>query len=144
MVAGGSRHDLGLQLQAMWVRIVSVERGVVICERCELAYSPPTRLRGLLGRRCLEPDEGLMLRPAGAVHTAFMRFSIDVVFLDRGCRVIDVRPRLRPWRAAASRRSHAVLELAAGESQRRGLQLGERLDLVSAGERGATRRNGMT
>ncbi len=128
----------------MWARIVSADRILVICEHCELADSPLPRLRGLLGRRCLEPGEGLMLRPAAAVHTAFMRFSIDVVFLDRAGRVVGIRAGLRPWSGAARRGTYAVLELAAGESQRRGLQLGERLDVVSAGGRRPARRSPTT
>src|SRR5215207_4523882 len=58
-----------------------------------------TRMKGLLGRRSLEPGEGLLLQPAGSVHTAFMRFAIDVVFLDRDLRVLRVAASVRPWRA---------------------------------------------
>src|SRR5207249_5589534 len=60
---------------------ISIERenGDVICEHCLLADTPWTRLRGLLGRRGLGADEGLLLRPAGSVHTLFMRFRIDVI-----------------------------------------------------------------
>ena len=70
--------------------------GTIVCERCTVAESPLTRLRGLLGRDGLEPGEGLLLRPASAVHTYFMRFPIDVVFLDRalvvlGSRTVSIR-----------------------------------------------------
>ena len=71
-----------------------------------------------------------MLRPAGSIHTFFMRFPIDIVFLDRDFRVVDVRDRLKPWRAAGKRRAQAVLELAAGEGERRGIVLGERLQVA--------------
>jgi len=56
--------------------------GTVVCERCLLAETPLARLRGLLGRSGLSSGEGLLLRPAGSIHTAFMRFTIDAVFLD--------------------------------------------------------------
>ena len=58
---------------------------------------------------------------------AFMRFAIDAVFLDREMRVVKVAPDLRPWRAAASRGAKSVLEIPAGEAQRRGLSVGDRL-----------------
>jgi uncharacterized membrane protein (UPF0127 family) len=59
-----------------------------------------------------------------------MRFPIDVVFLDRELRVLKVVPDLQPWRAASGRGARAVLELAAGECERHGLRLGDRLVLA--------------
>ena len=108
------------------------ERGEVVCERCVVADGPLTRLRGLLGRRELPPGEGLLIRPAGAVHTSFMRFPIDVVFLDRDLTVVDVVDGLVPWRAAGRRGAHAVLELAAGERARRAIVPHDRLAFVPA------------
>lgn len=105
--------------------------GRVVCDACALADSVPARLRGLLGRSSLEPGEGVLLRPAGSIHTAFMRFPIDAVFLDRGMHVLDVAPALRPWRAAGRRGARAVLELAAGECARRGIGRGDRLRVAA-------------
>jgi uncharacterized protein len=87
-------------------------------------------MRGLLGRSGLSSGEGLLLRPAGSVHTAFMRFAIDVVFLDRDLRVVKVVPEVVPWRTAACRGARAVLELPAGEASRRGLREGVSLTQV--------------
>jgi uncharacterized membrane protein (UPF0127 family) len=98
--------------------------GTVVCERCLLAETPLARLRGLLGRSGLPSGEGLLLRPAGSIHTAFMRFAIDAVFLDATDRVVKVASALRPWRAAACREARAVLELPAGEARKRGLRPG--------------------
>ena len=106
--------------------------GRVVCDRCTVADSPRMRMRGLLGRRELAAGEGLLLRPAPSIHTCFMRFPIDVVFLDRDLRVLDVIQELRPWRVAARRKSRAVLELASGELSRLGLQPGDELELVPA------------
>jgi len=108
--------------------------GDVVCPRCAVADNAPARMKGLLGRRGLEPGEGLLLRPAGSVHTAFMRFPIDAVFLDRDLTVLGVSADLGPWRAASRRRARAVLELAAGESARRGIAPGDRLSLVANGD----------
>ena len=101
--------------------------GSVVCERCRAAETPWARMRGLLGRRELPPGEGILLRPASSIHTWFMRFPIDAVFLDRDLVVLAVAAPLKPWRAAARRGARAVLELPAGESGRRGVLVGERL-----------------
>jgi uncharacterized protein len=106
---------------------VKRENGEVVCDRCVVADSPVSRLRGLLGRSELRPGEGLLLRPASAIHTCFMRFPIDAVFLDRDWRVVGISGDVRPWRAAGNRGAKAVLELPAGESSRRGLEVGDRL-----------------
>jgi uncharacterized membrane protein (UPF0127 family) len=103
--------------------------GWVVCDRCRVADSPPARMLGLLGRRALDPGEGLMITRAFAIHTLFMSFAIDAVFLDARFSVIGVRSRLRPWRATAVRGAAAVLELGAGEAERRGVTVGQRLRL---------------
>jgi uncharacterized membrane protein (UPF0127 family) len=105
---------------------VTREDGSVLCARCEVAATVFSRMRGLLGRASLDPDEGIFLKPAGSIHMLFMRFAIDAVFLDRELRVLAVRT-VRPWRFAARRGSKAVLELAEGAAQ--GLREGEQLTL---------------
>jgi uncharacterized protein len=85
------------------------------------------RLAGLLFSRPLQPGHGLLLVPCASVHTAFMRFPIDVVFLDRAGRIRRIVPRLAPWRAAASVGAYQTLEMAAGEAARLGLQAGQSL-----------------
>ena len=87
-----------------------------------------TRMRGLLGRRGLGRGQGLFIEPTWSVHTWFMRFPIDVVFLDRDLTVLRIRKHLGPWRAAARFRARSVLELAAGECDRLRLEVGDRLD----------------
>jgi uncharacterized membrane protein (UPF0127 family) len=84
-------------------------------------------MRGLLGRRSLPQGEGILLRPAASIHTAFMLFPIDAVFVDSDGQVRKVVGGLRPWRAAACRGARAVLELPAGEAERRGITVGQRL-----------------
>ena len=103
------------------------ENGDVICDRCVVAASPLTRMKGLLGRSELRPGEGLLLRPASAIHTFFMRFPIDAVFLDRDGRVVGIADDVAPWRTAGRKGAKAVLELPAGESARRGLRPGDLL-----------------
>ena len=110
------------------------EDGSALCDRCFIADTALTRMRGLLGRPPLQPGEGLLLRPASAIHTWFMRFPIDALFLNRDLVVTAVAEDVAPWRMRARRRSRSVLELASGETQRLGIRSGERLQLADANE----------
>jgi uncharacterized protein len=110
----------------MFVRVTRPS-GEILCERCLVATRPLQRMRGLLGRRELPPGEGILLRHAGSIHTFFMRFPIDAVFLDGEHVVVRIASDVPPWRALGQRGARAVLELAAGEAERRGVEIGERL-----------------
>src|SRR5206468_12898474 len=100
-----------------------------VCERCAIADRPLARMRGLLGRRELPPGEGIYIRPASSVHTWFMRFPIDVVFVDRELEVLKVVAELPSWRMAGRRGARATFELAAGEAAARGVEVGTVLEL---------------
>jgi uncharacterized membrane protein (UPF0127 family)/CheY-like chemotaxis protein len=114
--------------------IVNLTRGSVVCEQALIADRPLRRMRGLLGRPSLPAGEGLMLQPAPSVHTAFMRFPIDVVFLDRNLQVVKLVERLGPWRTAGARQARSALELAAGEAAARAIQVGDRLGVVAGAD----------
>ncbi len=105
--------------------------GGVVCARCELAERPFARMRGLLGRASLAPDEGMLFRPAGSIHMFFMRFAIDAVFCDAELVVIDVERDLKPWRTARRPGAKVVIELAAGAAA--ALEQGDRLVLARMG-----------
>jgi uncharacterized protein len=106
--------------------------GNVVCRRLAVADSARARMRGLLGRHSMAGDECLLLQPAGSVHTAFMRFPIDVVFLDRSMRVLRVEAGVRPWRMTAQRGARAILEMAAGAAERAGISPGMQLRRAEA------------
>jgi uncharacterized membrane protein (UPF0127 family)/CheY-like chemotaxis protein len=114
-------------------RIVSFTRGGTVCEQVTLAQTPFRRMVGLLGRTALPQGEGMLLRPEKGIHTAFMRFPIDAVFLGPDMEVLEIFSELRPFRVAATRGAYAVLELAAGEASRRELRVGDRLGVVDRG-----------
>jgi uncharacterized membrane protein (UPF0127 family) len=105
---------------------------LIVCDSCRLAATFATRLRGLLGRGGLATGEGLLIRPTNSIHTFFMRFPIDVVFLDRSGVVVKLVSNLRPWRVALAPRGRDALELRAGEADARGIRLGDRLALRTA------------
>jgi hypothetical protein len=108
--------------------IVNPASGQCLCVS-EVADHPLVRMRGLIGRRALSAGEGMLLSPAPAIHTAFMRFSIDAVFLDRDMQVVGIVEQLGPWRLASKHGARSVLELAAGECARRNVQVGDTLEL---------------
>src|SRR4051794_20771857 len=112
--------------------------GNVVCEHCLLAETAFARLRGLLGRSGLSSGEGMLLRPASSIHTGFMRFAIDAVFLDRSDRVLKVAAVLPPWRMPACKGARAVRELPAGEAEGRGLAAGVSLTQVWRSAPGST------
>ena len=111
--------------------IVNQTRGTTVCEHAEIADNPWTRLRGLLGRDSLASDRGMLISPAPSIHSAFMRFDFDAVFLDREMHVVKISERIPPWRARSAKGARSVLELAAGEASRRGVQVGDELAVTT-------------
>ena len=97
--------------------------GELVC-RARVANSFVSRFRGLMGVAQLAPGTGLLLPRTSSVHTHFMRFPIDVVFLDSERRIVAIAAALRPWRMARGKGATSVLELAAGECARLGLAEG--------------------
>lgn len=115
-------------MMAMNLTIINQTRGAVLATRARSAASPWSRLVGLVGRARLAPGEALHLVPCGSVHTLFMRFTIDVLYLDRDRRVVRAVPALRPFRWCwGGRRAHSALELPAGTLAATGTQLGDTL-----------------
>ena len=112
----------------MTLQIVNRSRGDgVVCARTEVAATLPSRMRGLLGRASLAPGEGMLFRGESSIHSAFMRFRFDAIFMDRELRVVGLAADIPPWRARAARGARNVLELAAGEIARTGVAVGDQL-----------------
>ena len=96
------------------MQLINTRTSMAVASVVELAVTRAARRRGLLGRDALDLSAGMMLAPCVSVHTAFMRFPIDVVFVDREGVVRKIVRDLKPWRIAASPRAYAAIELAAG------------------------------
>ena len=87
-----------------------------------------TRFAGLMFRKKLPPATGLFLAPCNSVHMCFMRFAIDVVYLDKEYNIIKVVNNLKPWVGLSlCSRAWAVLEMTAGEAERCGCKKGKKL-----------------
>ncbi len=113
------------------VLLVNERTQQVIARKVELALSRRTRRVGLLGRTRIDAAAALVLAPCWTIHTAFMRFPIDLLFVDRYGRSLRVVHALKPWRAAMSAGAYAAIELAAGMAKQHGIGSGDRLRLVS-------------
>ena len=112
--------------------LVNRQTAQTISSSVEVAATRRTRRRGLLGRSTMDPTEALIISPCFAIHTAFMRFAIDVIFVDARGRVLKIVRELPPWRMAMAPRAHAVIELAAGSLKLRDLKVGDAVDLAPA------------
>jgi uncharacterized protein len=116
-------------MAAAGVTLTNARSREIIARDVELALSRQARRQGLLQRASLDPHAALVLAPCFMVHTAFMQFAIDVIFVDRKGHVKHVVPRLQPWRMAACARAYATIELAAGTLERHEVVVGDRLCL---------------
>jgi uncharacterized protein len=116
-----------LETSAESCRLVSERTGSVLAAVLEAALDSRSRRRGLLGRSGLAECHALILAPCSAVHTFFMRFPIDVIFVARDGRVLKIVEQVGAWRVTASFGAFAVIELAGGALRGAGLASGERI-----------------
>jgi uncharacterized protein len=101
-------------IQDTRLQIRNLTRGTVLASRLDVADTGAKRNKGLLGRNGLAPGEGLWILPCQSVHTFGMKFSIDLVYLDRSKRIRKVRTNVGPWRVSACLSAHSVIELPTG------------------------------
>ena len=109
-------------------------RNTVLASKVEVAGSGGTRTKGLLGRDGLPPGEALWIVPCEAIHTFWMRFAIDVVFIDKQKKVRKISRNIPPWRLSACLTAHSVVEFAAGSVTEDLARQGDQLEFVSETE----------
>lgn len=111
-----------------YVRIENSTRDTVVASRCRVASSAVDRSVGLLRTTEVLPGEGLFIERSPSIHMFFMRYAIDVVFIDKQLRVTKVVSRLKPWRIVAwARGARDCIELRAGALEESGTQKGDQL-----------------
>lgn len=80
------------------MRVLNLTQNTCIADNARLADTFLSRLVGLLNRRSLEPQEALIITRCQSIHMFFMRFAIDVIFMDRNFVVVGVAPNIKPFR----------------------------------------------
>jgi uncharacterized membrane protein (UPF0127 family) len=113
-----------------YVVIRNLTRGTIIAERAEVASSGPKRSKGLLGRKALDPGGGMWIIPCESVHTFFMQFALDLIYLDRKHRIKKLRSNVGPWRMSACLTAHSIIELPCGTIKNSESQVGDLLQIL--------------
>jgi uncharacterized membrane protein (UPF0127 family) len=110
-------------------RVRNLTRSTSLGESIDIAEDSAARAKGLLKRDKLDDGSGLWIVPCEAIHTFFMRFTIDVLYIDRKRRVRKTVKRIVPWRMSMCLPAHSVLELPAGTIERTNTQKGDQLEI---------------
>ncbi len=108
-------------------KVVCSNRPEILLPRVRKTESLIDRTTGLLGCKSLSPGEGLLLAPCNSIHTLFMRFPIDVVFLNKTNRITKIIRTMKPFHFGMALGASSVLELMAGQVDRSGISPGDQL-----------------
>lgn len=118
--------------------VKNITRGGMLVEHVQVARTYWERLIGLMGRKTMARDEGLIINPCSSVHTHWMRFPIDVVYVNQEDVVVGIDQNLLPWRLGRFYKgARYVIELNGGVAAAAGLQVGDSLRLVEAEDEAA-------
>lgn len=117
----------------MKIQVRNTTRGTTLALSAEVADTGAKRRTGLLKHARLEPGEGLWIVPCESVHTFFMRFPIDLVYLSKKRKVRKVRHSVPAWRLSACLTAHSVLELPAGTIAESGTVAGDMVEIEMLG-----------
>jgi len=109
--------------------LVNGRTGRPIATAFELATTSETRRKGLLGRDSLDPSAAMIIAPCSSVHTFFMRFPIDIIFVRRDGTIRKIVRNVRPWRIAGSLGTFATIEMAGRAVDLHDLRVGDRVSL---------------
>ncbi|MGO4881561.1 MAG: DUF192 domain-containing protein [Bryobacteraceae bacterium] len=104
-------------------------RNTILADAADIADSSEKRRTGLLKHARLDPGQGLWIVPCESVHSFFMKFAIDLVYLDRNKKVRKVRHSMVPWRVSACFSAHSILELPAGSVAASGTKPGDQIEI---------------
>ncbi|MGH9718785.1 MAG: DUF192 domain-containing protein [Bryobacteraceae bacterium] len=112
----------------MKIRVRNRDRDTILAEAADVADTSAKRRSGLLQRSGLALGEGLWISPCESVHSFWMKFAIDLVYLDRKKKVKKTRRGLVPWRMSVCLTAHSVLELPVGVIDNSRTQPGDQLE----------------
>jgi uncharacterized protein len=112
------------------VQVKNVSKGTIIVSNCKIANSFLTRFMGLMGKHEFPNDEGLLIIPCNSIHMCFMKFPIDVVFLDKTNTVLNTIKSIQPWKFSNFvSKAHCVVELPVGAIENSRTEPGDKLDI---------------
>jgi len=109
---------------------INVTRGSSLAHCARVADTGPTRVVGLLKDTMLAEGDGLWIVPCNSIHSFWMKFVFDAVFLDKKLRVVHLVREMKPWRISKiAFRAHSVLELPAGTIARSQTEIGDQFEM---------------
>jgi len=112
------------------LRVTNTTRQEVLVEQGAIADNMITRVKGLLGRTGLEPGDGLLITPCSSIHSMWMRFRFDAVFISREGEVVHLMEDMAPWKMSPMVwKAKSVLVLPSGTVARTGTRTGDRLEI---------------
>ena len=112
-------------------KIINLSRDITLSDNAVIADTLSGRIKGLLGRKKLKEGEALVIKPCNSVHTFFMRFSIDLLFVDRQERIVKIVQAMPPFRLSSiSFSASYVIELPAGSISSTQTKIGDRISLI--------------
>ncbi|MCF7873594.1 MAG: DUF192 domain-containing protein [Candidatus Omnitrophica bacterium] len=115
----------------MFYKIVNKTKNVEIACFAKIASGFYLRLLGLMFKNNLPEDQALIFYQAPSIHTFFMRFPIDIIFLDRQMKVKRIVNSLSPWRVVFCKGAYVTIELPVGKAKQNNISLGDKIELVT-------------
>jgi uncharacterized membrane protein (UPF0127 family) len=125
------KKDEHKRTQKCWVKVINTSKNTVLADKAKVADTFLKRLIGLLSRSFLNKGEALILNPSNSIHSFFMHFTIDVLFLDKNNRVVKAIASLKPWRLTKIYFNAALtIELPVGTIQLTSTREGDTISLI--------------
>jgi uncharacterized protein len=112
-------------------QLINTRNSKVVADRLLTAFDSESRRKGLLAHGSLPHSTALIIAPTNAIHTFFMKFPIDIVFVSKAGRVLKIRSSVPAWRMTASLGAYAVVEMAAGSLDASDTRVGDELVVSS-------------
>ena len=111
------------------------DRGTTLGEAIEVAATAVQRVKGLLGRECLADGQGLLFKSCSSLHTFFMQFPIDIVYMDKDGKVLKSARAVKPFKfVMAPLRAYYALELPVGAINQSATRVGDSLRFIEEPE----------
>ena len=116
-------------------KIMNVTKDKVLVQNCMMADNFFGRLVGLMGKKILSTDEGMLISPCKSVHTFFMRFDVDIIFVDRNFEVVKIIKNVKPWKFSPYIKSaRHIVEIASrvtnSELRSEKVEVGDKLNVI--------------